>query len=90
VSLKTTPNLKLSMSQRLACSAVHVARHACVHGYAQQHHVAIKNAAPARKKVARSQASVVSQSHVAKDKSVALAHHVKTAHHANHVSHAKR
>jgi hypothetical protein len=61
-----------------------------VHGYAQQHHAAIKNAAPARKKVARSQASVVSQSHAAKDKSVALAHHVKTAHRANHVSHAKR
>jgi hypothetical protein len=78
------------MSQRLACSAVHVARHACVHAYAQQHHAAIKSVVPVRKKVARSQASVASQSHVAKDKSVARAHHAKTAHHASHASHAKR
>jgi hypothetical protein len=85
-----TLNLRLSKSQRLACSAEHVAKHACVHGFAQQHRVAIKSVAPARKRVARSQASVASQSHVAKDKSVALAHHAKTAHHESHASHARR
>jgi hypothetical protein len=90
VSLKTTLNLRLSMSQRPAYSAVHVAKHACVHEYAQQHRAAIKSVAPARKRVARSQASVASQSHVAKDKSVALAHHAKTAHHVSHVSHVRR
>jgi hypothetical protein len=78
------------MSQRLACSAVHVAKLACVHEYAQLHRAAIKSVAPARKRVAKSQASVASQSHAAKDKSVVLAHHAKTAHHVSLVSHARR